>query len=164
MSFDPFTLAWLILGALLMGAEVLVPGLVIIFFGAAAVLVGLAASLGLVTTLPGALALWMLTSGGLVFGARGGLKRLGPGETDRASTDEELDAFGEVVQVVQTVGPDQVGRIRFRGTTWSAKTVEEQLEPGAAARIITRDNLVWIVEGAELSLLPDEIRPRGSDD
>lgn len=146
---DVFTIIWLVLGAALMLLELAVPGLVIIFFGVAALLVGGAAWLGLVTTWPAAIALWALGSTGLVFGVRGGMKRLSPGERERASTDEEVEAFGEPVVVVDAVAPDLEGRIRFRGTTWPARTVEERLEPGASARIVTRENLVWLVESDE---------------
>lgn len=143
---DYFTLAWLVIGGVLMLLELVVPGLVIVFFGAAAVLVGLAAWAGLITTWPMALLLWALGSSGLVLGVRVGIRRLSPGDEERASTDEEIEAFGERVVVVDTVAPDVTGRIRFRGSTWPARTVEERLEPGARARIVTRENLVWLVE------------------
>ena len=151
---DLFSLGWLIAGGLLMLVELVVPGLVVVFFGLAAVIVGLAAGLGWVDGWAGALALWSVTSTGLVLGVRGGVKRLSPGEEERASTDEELDAFGERVVVVDPIAPEQTGRIRFRGSTWPARTGEERLEPGAHARIVTRENLVWIVEkDDELPLL-----------
>lgn len=146
MSFDLFTLIWLGLGAGLMLLELVVPGLVIVFFGVAALLVGAAAGLGLIESWGAALALWGISSTGLVFGVRGGVKRLSPGLQERGSTDEELDAFGELVLVVEAVAPDVEGRIRFRDITWQARTVEERLEAGAYARIVARENLVWIVE------------------
>lgn len=148
------TIAWLIFGGLLMGAELLIPGLVVVFFGAAAVLVGVASWLGLVSSLGGGVALWLAGSTGLVLATRSTARRLAGGETQRASTDEELDAFGQPVEVLEAVGPDQEGRIRFRGTTWRARTIEERLAPGDRARIVTRDNQVWIVEeDDELRLL-----------
>lgn len=146
MTLDTFTLIWLGLGAALTLLELVMPGLVIIFFGASALLVGLASGLGLISTWPAALALWGVGSTGLIFGVRGGMKRLSPGRMEKTSTDEELDAFGQRVLVLESVSPDHEGRIRFRGTTWVARTVEETLESGMYARIVTRDNLVWIVE------------------
>lgn len=137
---------WLIFGGALILLEFLLPGLVVVFFGLAAVLVGLAAGFGLVDGLGASIALWAAGSAALVFGARQGAKRLGPGEREHGSTDEELQAFGEVVEVVEAVGPDRTGRIRFRGSTWPARTIEESLAPNARARIVTRENLVWIVE------------------
>lgn len=146
MTLDPFSLGWLVFGVLLMLLELAVPGLVVVFFGAAALLVGLGAGLGLIETWGLALLVWVFCSTGLVLGARGGMRRLSPGAEERVSTDEELEAFGERVLVVEAMAPNVTGRIRFRGSTWPARTVEERLEPGASARIVTRDNLVWIVE------------------
>lgn len=149
MTFDLFTIAWLVLGGVLILLEAVVPGLVIIFFGLSAVLVGLAAGLGLVSSLGAAVGLWALTSSALVLGVRSSMKRLSPGESERASTDEEVEAFGQRVLVVVAAAPNVEGRIRFQGTTWPARTVEEHLQVGSSARIVARDNLVWIVERDE---------------
>lgn len=152
---DLYTLGWLIFGVALMVAELFVPGLVIIFFGASAVLVGLASWMGLVGSLGAGMALWLGGSAGLVLVTRSTARRLARGEVARGSTDEELDAFGQPVEVVEAVGPDCEGRIRFRGTTWRARTLGERLEPGARARIVTRDNQVWIVEAEDSPFLPE---------
>lgn len=61
--------------------------------------------------------------------------------------DEDLDAFGTVVDVVETVRPDDgSGRIELRGSTWSATSVAGTLPVGSRARIIYRENLTWIIE------------------
>ncbi|MEL6190340.1 MAG: NfeD family protein, partial [Myxococcota bacterium] len=62
--------------------------------------------------------------------------------------------FGQRVLVVEAVSPHHEGRIRFGGTTWVARTVDEELRPGMYARIVTRDNLVWIVERDDELALP----------
>lgn len=149
---DLFTIAWLVFGVSLMLAELVLPGLVIVFFGAAALLVGLASWLGWVSGLGAGVGLWLASSAGLILGVRGSLKRVAAGELARGSTDEAIDAFGHRVLVVEAMGPDQEGRIRYQGTTWPARTLDERLEPGAPARIVTRDNLVWIVEADERAL------------
>ena len=146
MTFDLFTLTWLILGGALILLELAIPGLVVIFFGLSAVIIGLAAGLGLIKSWGLALLAWSLTSAGLVMGVRMGGKRLSPGVREKALPDEELDAFGKRVEVVEMVGPNLEGRIRFRGTTWPARALDEELAAGTFARIVTRDNLVWIVE------------------
>ena len=38
------------------------------------------------------------------------------------------------------------GRIHFRGSTWPATSYEHTLNKGDRARMIARDNLIWIVE------------------
>jgi len=146
VTFDGLAWAWIILGVALMLAELLVPGLVVLFFGVAALGVGGLVALGLIQTWTTAVGAWAVGSLALVLGLRSGAKRLLPGESDRASTDEDVEAYGEVVDVVEAVGPIESGRIRFRGVTWAAQTVEGTIPAGARARIVARDNLVWIVE------------------
>jgi membrane protein implicated in regulation of membrane protease activity len=70
-------------------------------------------------------------------------------ETSVESTDEDMEAIGEVVDVVTTINStgDQ-GRIWFRGTSWPALTKEGTILPGKKARILYRDNLIWRVEAA----------------
>lgn len=146
MSFDGFTIAWLVLGVVLILAELLLPGLVVVFLGVAALLVGGLAAFGLITGWTTAVAAWSVSSLALVLGLRSGAQRLLPGEADRTSTNEDVDAFGEVVEVVEDVGPFESGRIRLRDVTWAAQTIEGRIPKGARARIVARDNLIWIVE------------------
>lgn len=62
-------------------------------------------------------------------------------------TDEDVEAVGKIVEVVKEVGSgNDHGRIRFGGTTWPAVTKEGVIMAGKKARILYRDNLVWIVE------------------
>ena len=70
------------------------------------------------------------------------------GDAETQSTDEDFDAFGEVVTVVEAVGPHQEGRIEYRGTSWQAACYDHTLEAGAKAQIVCRVNLIWIVEPA----------------
>lgn len=64
--------------------------------------------------------------------------------------DEDLDAFGTIVEVIEAIDPDHHrGRIRLRGSTWNATSVSEPIEAGARARVVYRDNLVWVVDPYE---------------
>lgn len=61
--------------------------------------------------------------------------------------DEDLETFGMIVEVVKDVHPDHSeGRIALRGSTWNAMSVSEPIAVGALAKVLYRDNLVWIVE------------------
>jgi len=75
-------------------------------------------------------------------------RRLRVFKPDRSvgSTDEDADAFGTEVAVLVRVTEHQAGRIQFQGTSWPARSVHGALEPGERARIVDRENLVWIVE------------------
>lgn len=61
--------------------------------------------------------------------------------------DEALDIYGTIVKVVSTVGPEHSdGRIELHGSTWKATSISEVLPPGARAKVIFRENIVWVVE------------------
>lgn len=141
--------AWLVAGVAFLLLELVVPGAVLVFLGAGALVVALLVWLGLLTTWVSAITAWFIGSLALLLGLRGLVLRLLPGESETQSTDEELDAYGEVVEVIEAVGPDPGGRIRFRGTTWDALCLEQTIPAGSKARIVLRQDLAWIVDPAE---------------
>jgi hypothetical protein len=79
------------------------------------------------------------------------------GETSLSLTDEDAEAMGETVMVVEQVGEEEPGRIRYRGATWEARAVEGTLPKGAEAALLYRDNLTWIVEAADDADLDHEL-------
>ncbi|MGA9525167.1 MAG: NfeD family protein [Myxococcaceae bacterium] len=147
MSTEHVTWAWLIAGVLLIASEAVIPGAVVIFLGAAALLVGAARWLGLLEGWAESLSAWFILSTLLTLALRGVVSRWSEGEKSFQSTDEDADAFGTVVTVSSRItGGEFSGRIRFRGTTWPARSVHGALEPGEQVRIVDRDNVSWIVE------------------
>lgn len=137
---------WIIAGIILVVLELVVPGAVLVFLGAAAVIVGLLLMTGLITGLIQAFTAWFIVSLVLLFTLRGLMLRFMPGDESWQSTDEDADAFGMIVDVAETIEKMEQGRIDFRGSTWPATCYEQTLEEGAKARIVTRDNLIWVVE------------------
>ena len=157
MGISP-ALFFLVLGVALIAAELVVPGLVVIFLGAAALVVAGALGLGLVSGWIAGFTTWFITSLVMVIGLRSAFTRFLPGSSVKQLTDEDLDAFGEEVEVVEPVSPDG-GRIRFRGSTWAALSLQEFLPAGAKAKVVARDNLIWIVEPLDgWAALPDPDR------
>jgi hypothetical protein len=61
--------------------------------------------------------------------------------------------MGQTVKVIEAVGEERPGRIRFRGAEWDARTTEGRLPKGAKARILYRDNLTWIIEPIDYAQL-----------
>ena len=140
---------FLALGLALLALEVIVPGLVLVFLGASALVVATLLTVGWVQGWVMAFTVWFVTSLAFVLGVRSVFTRMLSSPTVKQLTDEDLDAFGEEVDVVQTVTTHPGGRIRFRGSTWAAQTLQEELPAGARAKVVARDNLVWIVEPAD---------------
>ena len=139
---------WIVAGAVLIVLELIVPGMVLVFLGAGALLVALFVWLGLIQTWMAAITTWFIASLVLLLVLRSFFQRFMSGDVERQSTNEDFAAYGEVVDVVEAIGPDKEGRIRYRGTTWQAICYDHTLDAGTKAHIVCRDNLIWIVEPA----------------
>lgn len=139
---------WLVFGVVLIVLELIVPGAVLVFLGAGALLVGLFVWMGLIHTWVASITAWFIASLFLLIVLRSFFQRFISGDTEKQSTDEDYDAYGEVVDVVESIDPDTQGRIRYRGTTWQAACYDHAIEAGSKAQIVYRENLVWIVEPA----------------
>ena len=143
---------WIVLGIVLIVLELVLPGAVVVFLGFGALVVAVALYLGLIEGWISAFTLWFISSLLLIIALRSLLQRFMPeGEVDRQSTDEDLDAYGSVVEVTEAMSPEQAGRIHFRGTTWPAICYESALAPGQKGKIIHRENLLWVIEPCDPS-------------
>ena len=140
---------WIIAGVALLVFELVVPGLVLVFLGAGALAVALLIWLGLIQTWVAAMTTWFIASLLFLVGLRSFFQRLLPGDTEQQSTDEDLDSFDALVEVIEPIAPNKEGRIRHRGTTWRALCYDGDLEVGMTARIVYREDQVWIVEPVE---------------
>ncbi|MCG5052703.1 MAG: NfeD family protein [Myxococcales bacterium] len=146
MSVETVTWVWFGAGVLLMALELLLPGLISVFLGLGAVTVAVGRWVGLVHGLGASLITWFVSSILLTLALRSVLTRFVPGARERQGTDEDVDAFGEVVDVTNTVTDGPGGRVRLHGTTWQARTAEGSIPAGSQARIVYRDNTAFIVE------------------
>ena len=150
MDVDTITWLWLICGMVLMLSEIFVPGLVVVFLGLSALLVAAGRWLGFIDGFLDSFTYWFVFSLTSVLGLRGLITKLLPGNVFRRSADEDKEAIGHIVEVIEETSPDHdKGRIRFRGTTWKAKTEFGRIFPGQKARIQGRENMVRIVDPAE---------------
>ena len=149
-SMDPIAIAFVIGGLALLVSEAVVPSLVAGFFGVAAILTGGLHAIGLVDSLPATLLVWAMTSVALVLPFRPMLQKLaGKAQSHRDPTDVDADrdAMGEVVDVVEDVSEENdIGRIRFQGTTWQARCTTGTLKAGERAQLVYRQGSLWVVE------------------
>ncbi|MEQ1792939.1 MAG: NfeD family protein [Nitrospira sp.] len=138
---------WILLGLLLLGAEMMTPGgFYILFFGLAALVVGAIAALDLVQ---GDSAQWLLFSGiavaaWLVF--RGPLlARINASETNHPDVDSMV---GEVAIPIESLAAGAVGKVELRGTTWSARnTGPSTLNKGQRSKVTGMDGLTLLITG-----------------
>lgn len=147
MELDLTLLTWAFIGGglALMLLETLVPGGIAFFLGVGGLVVGGARTIGLLGDPMTAAVAWIFLSAGLTIALRPLMLRFVQGEISLAVTDEDAEAMGQTVTVLEPVGPHEPGRIRFRGATWDARTLESRLPKGAEAQILYRDNLTWVV-------------------
>jgi hypothetical protein len=136
---------WLVLGLLLVVAEMAsAGGFYIIFFGIGAIVVGLLASFDVAGPLWMQL-LWFsaISVGSLLIFRRRLLKWL---QTEPQSP--EVDALvGEIGVASEDLAPGTVGRVELRGTPWSARnTTSAMLARGARIRVVRVDGLTVEVE------------------
>jgi len=137
--------------------ETVLPGGVAGFLGIGGLVVAGLRALGLLMDPTTAIVTWVFLSAGLTIALRPFVLRFVQGDASLALTDEDAEAMGQTVTVVEEVGPETEGRIRFRGATWDARAVEGTLPEGATATLLYRDNLTWIVQSADDADLDAEL-------
>ena len=133
---------WIILGVLLLGAEMIVPGgLFMLFFGFGALLTG-------ILSLPGILAeAWLqwvffaVASVVLLVVFRSRLQ----GMLDLRGNGRPVDSMvGEKAQARSVIDVGNTGKVELRGSTWNAKNV------GSRNLLVGEDCVVDAVEGLTL--------------
>ncbi|MFT4798130.1 MAG: hypothetical protein ACJAYE_000467 [Candidatus Azotimanducaceae bacterium] len=138
---------WLVAGIVLMLAELIIPGGVVVFLGLAALVVAAAVNFGFVVTWVNALTLFFVTSLALVITLRAFFMRYAGGDFSRGNIIEILDDLGQRVPVVKTIGPGQHrGLIEYRGTRWKALGDGQKIEAGTEVQIVGQNNVTYIVE------------------
>ena len=144
-------LIWILVGIGLLIAEALVSGFIAVFFGVAALLVGLLIWAGMPSD--GALPwiLFSMFSVGLLLLLRNKLADWFTGGTsgDSAGSGAEDDFLGFEAVVTSGFGPTDGGRgtVSFRGAGWNARAVDPAIHFNAGDVVIIqqRDNLSLIV-------------------
>jgi inner membrane protein len=146
-------LAWIYitLGIVAMLLELIVPGGIVMCLGLSSIVIGILVYNGFIQSASMSFMWCAILSVILVFPIQWILKRFSPDpETSVGNIDEDAECFGQWVTITKDVKQnDDSGRIRFQGTEWPASIRMGTLAIGNRAKIIGRDNLVWIVEAEE---------------
>ncbi|MCE2595745.1 NfeD family protein [Motilimonas cestriensis] len=140
-------LYWAVAGALLMAAEAIIPGGIVVFIGIGSMIVAASLQFGLISTWVGALTLWFISSLILLLAFRNVAQNMVGGDSHIDDTDEDAYLYGKEATVVETIGPaTHVGRVSCLDSTWPAIADGSTLTPGTKVRIICRDNISLVVE------------------
>ena len=141
---DPTTL-WFIAGALLILAEFMVPGVVIVFFGFGALITSLTTWLGLTESLTSQTFMFGASSIVLLFSLRHLVKGWFVGKSDDQNGDLDDDFTGREAVVTRDIpGPGIDGRIEIKGSEWKARS-ESTIVAGSTVIIESREGLTFQV-------------------
>lgn len=139
---------WFVLGLFLIVMEFFVPGVILVFFGAAAWIVCLTTWVGLTASSTSQLLLFAVASVCLIAMLRRWVRDKFSGHvSDIQNLEVNLDEFtGKTVEVLETIEPGGMnGAVEFKGARWEAFS-DETLVKGEAARIVSRDGIKLKVE------------------
>lgn len=141
---------WLIAAAILAGAEIVAPGVFLIFLAIAALLTGLAAMLGI--PLAFQLALFALFAIGSVYVGKRWYQRNPIKSSDPMLNDRASRLVGETVVVVDAI-ENGTGRVKVGDSVWNAKGPDAEI--GARVRVTGISGTCLNVEPAMLPHSPD---------
>lgn len=136
---------WIIFGLLLIIAEFMVTGLVIIFLGLAAVLVGILKYVGLIDSLPLEVTLFAVLSIGLLLALRRTFsEKLMGKEVKDGNAPDPAGLIGQRATVIEPF-KNGVGLVSYRGAKWQAESAHP-LEKDQIVRITSNQGLWLTVE------------------
>jgi membrane protein implicated in regulation of membrane protease activity len=142
---------WMVLGLFLTALELVAPGsFFIIFFGVAALIVGLLDLWGLAGPVWVQWLLFAILSVAALLFFRKPLLRLVRADQPNASLVDAL--ITETAHALEDIPPDAFGRVELRGSAWSAKNVATQIIHKGQRCTVQR------VDGLKLYVLPEGAR------
>lgn len=138
---DPIFI-WFIIGLCCVIGEFTVPGVIIVFFGAGAWLTALLVYF-LDISVPLQVAVFTVTSILALITLR---KKFNP-PVDDSKPDVTDDFIGKTAVVQEKISKGRPGRVKFKGATWKAETLGNQvLEQDQYVRIVKLESIVIYVE------------------
>jgi inner membrane protein len=144
---DP-ALYWLIIGVMLFVLELVLPGFVLFFFAAGAMLTALVAWLAPTTSIAMQLGLFIVASLGTLLSLRGVIQKrffASVPRTEGEDVDRQMVVPGDRGVVCNTIVPPAEGRIKYSGSSWRA-TADERIEEGEIIAVVRQKDLVIHVE------------------
>ena len=139
---------WLVLGVALLGIEMFAidAQFYLVFLGVSAIIVGFFGLAGLVT--PDWLQ-WLAFAVLSIVAMLGFRRRVYELVRGRAAPVQERITFGDNVVVPVRLEPGQSCRVDYRGSTWTARNVDDKaIEAGSEASISRSDDLTLHIKSA----------------
>lgn len=134
---------WFVAGVVLILLEFAIPGVLIVFFGAGAMMTALLSWAGLLQGALAQLLFFLVSSLALLFG----LRRFVAGSFRGDTTQENDEDFkGKTARAVTDITPGSLdGRVAFQGTEWKAES-QVAVARGESVTITGKKNITLAVE------------------
>ncbi|MCZ6697102.1 MAG: NfeD family protein [Acidobacteria bacterium] len=139
---------WILAGLVLLGVEVAAPGgIILLFFGAAALVVGILMAVGVVDPVWLQWLLFSILSIVSLVTLRGPILRR---VRARPRRGEEIDSLvGQEITALGDLSPGGDGKVELRGTSWSAKNIgESAIGQGGKCRVERVKGLILFVRAS----------------
>lgn len=141
-------LFWFVLGILLIGAELMIPGgFILMLMGLAACTVSLFAWL-LPMSLTFQVGLFVIAVFMYTFLLKENLKSI-LNRKSKHYVDPENEFKGRLATALTAINQES-GRVEFKGTQWTARS-ESEIAPGEEVEIIEQDSITLLVKRKELA-------------
>lgn len=147
-QLDQIVIAWLVFAAILGLLEFVIPGAILGFLGLSAVIIAMLLHFSVISGFIQTGMTFFVVSLFMIIFIRSLCLKVMPGDLSIQNTDEDQDAIGSIVEVLEDIEPNHHGRIRFRGTTWEAESTQA-IKPGEKAVITGRRASIWIISPIE---------------
>ena len=138
LSFSPI-LGWFLVGIVFFGLELLLPGLVVFFFGVGAWCAALTVFLHPIS-LAHQLLIFLSTSLVALLLLRTSLKKIFLGRKREMDAMEATISAGASGVVIEDIIPPATGKIKYGGSFWQA-TAEQIIPKGTVVHIVEKNNL-----------------------
>jgi membrane protein implicated in regulation of membrane protease activity len=139
-------LVWFLVGLVLLFSELMIPGLIVFFFGVGAWITALVC-VWTDMTVNMQLGLFMVSSLLSLALLRSWLKGIFTGHVSgKQDLRQELSEFiGERAVVTQTITPKLAGKVELHGTNWVAEA-DHEIPEGAVVEVIGKRNITFKVK------------------
>jgi inner membrane protein len=141
-------LIWTIAGGVFILSELIIPGMITIFIGLAAVLTGLGIKFSYLDSPASVFTTFIVSTLFFLIVIRTFFLRFYKGDTTVHNVDEQEDMKGSIVVVEDDIEPYKDGRIHFRGSTWQARS-DISIQKNAKAIILRLEGNTFIVKPIE---------------
>jgi membrane protein implicated in regulation of membrane protease activity len=153
-----FTWILLIIGALLILFEIILPAGISFSLGVSTLILSYLFHFHHVRDPFSLIIAWSLLSLGTASIGIWVSQMLFGGSKTKTKYDEDANAMGHIVEVRQNVSGDQ-GRIFYIGSTWEARTQDNSIiEAGDQAEICGRDNITYFVKSVQKDEYKSEVK------